>query len=48
MKTENIQEEVSHDMENLRKIKRNRSSIHNGSPLQKTRINRRQNLRTVR
>jgi hypothetical protein len=45
-KTDNIKEEVTHDMENLRKKNETKIQKHNGSPLQQTRTSRRQNLRT--
>jgi 4-hydroxy-L-threonine phosphate dehydrogenase PdxA len=45
MKIDNIKEEMTHDMENLRKGL-NTNTKHNGRPLQKTRTTRRQNLRT--
>jgi hypothetical protein len=45
MKIDNIKEEVTHDMENLRK-KNETETKHNGKPLQQTRTSRRQNLRT--
>jgi hypothetical protein len=45
MKIKNIKEEVTKDMENLRK-KTNRNTKHNGKPLQQTRTSGRQNLRT--
>jgi hypothetical protein len=45
MKIDNIKEEVTHDMENLRK-KWNRNTKHNGRLLQQTRISRIQNLGT--
>jgi hypothetical protein len=41
-KIDNIKEEVTHDMENLRK--KNETKIQNGSPFQQNRTNRRQNL----
>jgi hypothetical protein len=44
-KNDNNKEEVIHDMENLRQ-KGKRNTKHNGRPLQQTRTNRRQNLRT--
>jgi hypothetical protein len=45
MKVDNINKEVTHGMENLRKrIKQN--TKHSGRPLQQTRISRRWNLRT--
>jgi hypothetical protein len=45
MKIDIIKEEVSHDMEDLRK--KNETNIkHSESPLQETRTSRRQNLRT--
>jgi hypothetical protein len=44
MKIKNIKKEVIKDMENLREKKQK----HSGRPLQKTRTNRRQNLRTQR
>jgi hypothetical protein len=45
LKIDNIKEEVTHDMENLRK-KKETNTKHSGRPLQQTRISRRQNLRT--
>jgi hypothetical protein len=48
MKIENIKEKVTHDMENLRKEESNRNTKHSRRPLQKTRTNGRQNLRTQR
>jgi hypothetical protein len=47
MKTENIKEEETPDMENLRK-KNETNTKHNGSALQQTRKSRRQKLRTQR
>jgi hypothetical protein len=44
-KTDNIKEEVTHDMEDLRK-KNETNTKQNGRPFQKNRANRRQNLRT--
>jgi hypothetical protein len=46
MKFDNIKEEVTHDVENCRKKKRNRNTKHNVRPLQQTRTSKRQNLRT--
>jgi hypothetical protein len=46
MKIENIKEEVTHDMENLRKKESNRNTKHSGKPLQQTRTSRNQNLKT--
>jgi hypothetical protein len=46
MKIENIKEEVTHDMESLRKKEGNRKTKHNGRALQQTRASRSQNLRT--
>jgi hypothetical protein len=47
MKTDNIKEEVTHDMENLRK--KNETEIQNSiRPLQQTRTSGRQNLRLQR
>jgi hypothetical protein len=48
MKIKNIKEEVTKDMENLRKKESNRNTKHIGRPLQQTRTNGRQNLRTQR
>jgi hypothetical protein len=45
IKIDNIKEEVTHDMENLRK-KKETNTKHNGRTLQQTRTSRRQNLRT--
>jgi hypothetical protein len=45
MKIDNIKEEVTRDMENLRK-KNETNTKHNGRPLQQTRTSGRQNLRT--
>jgi hypothetical protein len=45
-KIENIKEEVTHDMENIRMNKK--ETKNSGRPLQQTRISRRQNLRTQR
>jgi hypothetical protein len=45
MKIENIKQEVTHDMENLRK-KNQTETKHNGWPLQQTKTRGRQNLRT--
>jgi uncharacterized protein Yka (UPF0111/DUF47 family) len=44
-KIDHIKEEVTHDMENLRK-KKETNTKHNGRTLQQTRTSRRQNLRT--
>jgi uncharacterized protein Yka (UPF0111/DUF47 family) len=46
LKIDNIKEEVTHDMEKLRKKKRNRNTKHKGRPLQQTTTSRRQNVRT--
>jgi hypothetical protein len=46
MKIDNIKEEVTHDVENLRKNKEIEIKNKNGKPLQQTRVSRRQNLRT--
>jgi hypothetical protein len=48
MKIKNIKEEVTKDMENLRKKKQTEIKKHSGRPLQQTRTSRRQNLRTRR
>jgi hypothetical protein len=48
VKTDNIKEEVIHDMENLRKKVQNRNGKQNGRPHQQTRTSRRQNLRTLK
>jgi hypothetical protein len=45
MKIENIKEEETQDMENLRKKERNRNAKQNGRPIQQTIASRRQNLR---
>jgi hypothetical protein len=45
MKRDNIKEEVTHDMENLRK-RNKKNAKHNGRPLQQTTTCRRQILRT--
>jgi acetyl-CoA carboxylase alpha subunit len=45
-KIDNIKEETTQDMENLRKKERNRIAKQNGRPMQQNRTNRRQNLRT--
>jgi hypothetical protein len=45
MKIDNIKEEVTHYIENLRK-KNETDTKQNGRPFQQTRTNRRQNLRT--
>jgi hypothetical protein len=47
MKIDNIKEEVTPDIENLRK-KNETSAKQNGRPIQQTRTSRRQNLRTQR
>jgi hypothetical protein len=44
-KIDNIKEEVTHDMENLRKKEWNRNIKQNARPFQQNRTNRRQNLR---
>jgi hypothetical protein len=44
-KIDNIKEEVTHDMENLRK-KNETNTKQNGKPFQQNTTNRRQNLRT--
>jgi hypothetical protein len=41
MKIDNIKQEVTHDMENLRKKEWNRNTKQNGRPLQQTRTSRR-------
>jgi hypothetical protein len=48
MKFDNIKEQVTHDVENLRKKEQNRNTKQKGRPLQQTRTSRRQNLRTQR
>jgi hypothetical protein len=47
-KIDNIKEEKTQDMENLRKKERKRIAKQNGRPIQQNRKNRRQNLRTRR
>jgi hypothetical protein len=46
MKIDTIREEVTHDMENLRKKNETETKKYNGRPLHQTRTSRRQNLRT--
>jgi hypothetical protein len=46
MKTENIKEETTQDMENLRKKNGNIIAKQNVRPIQQNRTSRRQNLRT--
>jgi hypothetical protein len=48
MKIDNIKEEVTHDMENLRKKSETNTKKKNGRPLQQTRTSRRHNFRTQR
>jgi gas vesicle protein len=48
LKIKNIKEEVTQDMDNLRKKESNRNTKHSGRPLQQTRTSGRQNLRTRR
>jgi hypothetical protein len=48
MKIENMKEEVTHDIENLRKKESNRNKKHSFRPLHQTRTNGRQNLRNQR
>jgi vacuolar-type H+-ATPase subunit I/STV1 len=48
VKIDNIKEEETQDMENLRKKEQNRNAKQNGRPMQQNRTNRRQNLRTQR
>jgi hypothetical protein len=48
IKIENMKEEVTYDMENLRKIELNRNTKHSRQPLQQTRTSKRQNLKTQR
>jgi hypothetical protein len=45
MKIDNIKQEMTHDMKNLRK-KNETEKQQNGRPIQPTRTSRRQNLRT--
>jgi uncharacterized coiled-coil DUF342 family protein len=47
-KKDNIKEEMTQDMENLRKKEQNRNAKQNGRPIQQDRTSRRQNLRTRR
>jgi hypothetical protein len=42
MKIKNIKEEVTQDMENLKKRESNRNTKHSGRPLQQTRTNQTQ------
>jgi hypothetical protein len=46
MITKNIKEELTKDMENLRKKNQTETKKHNGKPLQQTRTSGRQNLIT--
>jgi hypothetical protein len=46
VKIDNIKEEVTHDMENLRKKEQNRNTKHNEKPIEQTTTSTRQNLRT--
>jgi cell division protein FtsX len=46
MKIDNMEKEVTYDMENLRKKKKETNTKYNGRPLQQIRTNKRQNLRT--
>jgi hypothetical protein len=46
VKIDNITEEVTHNMENLRKKERNRKTKQNRRPIQQNRTSRRQNFRT--
>jgi hypothetical protein len=45
-KIDNIKEEVTQDIEKLRKKERNRNVKQNRRPIQRNRISRRKNLRT--
>jgi hypothetical protein len=47
-KIDNIKEEGTQDMENLRKKEQNKNARQNGRPIQQNRTNRRQNPRTQR
>jgi hypothetical protein len=46
MKIDNVKEQTTQDMENLRKKQQNRTAKQNGRPIQQTRTRGRQQLRT--